>query len=295
MARKVTKRTAKTEPLGLRADCTALYIRVSTDQQAAEGFSLEAQRERLEARCTSEGWRLCDESIYVDAGESGKSTDRAAFQRMRAAIGDGVIRRVIVTKLDRLSRNTRDFLDFLDYCDKRNCAIVSIAEAFDTGTPVGRAVVTILMAFAELERTQIKDRVLSGKQVNAGAGGYNGAPAPLGYNYDGGKFTANEHAATVRRIYREFLAGSGMKEIADGLTRDQVSTAKGGKWAGATVRFILQNGAYAGISQWAGIEKDANTYPAIVTVAEYEAAVRRLRALKPGKPARVVDNHAGRV
>lgn len=290
MARKVTKRTAKTEPLGLQADCTALYIRVSTDQQAAEGFSLEAQRERLEARCKSEGWRLCAEHVFTDAGESGKSTDREAFQRMRAAIGDGAVKRVIVTKLDRLSRNTRDFLDFLDFCDKHNCAIVSIAEAFDTGNPTGRAVVTILMAFAELERTQIKDRVMTGKQQSAKTGGFNGSRIPIGYTYAGGVFTQNEHASTVRRIFSEFVGGSTMKDIAARLEKDQVPTAAGGAWAGATVRHILTNGLYAGKRQWAGVEMAIEEFPAIITVETYEAAVNRLKALKPGKPSKLTGD-----
>ena len=144
MARQSTTRsTQKQAKLGIRADATALYTRVSTDRQADEGYSLDAQRERLLAYCTAQGWAADASHIYTDAGISGKSTDRPAYQRMLAAIEAGEVRRVVVTKLDRLSRNTKDFLGLLDYCDSRDCALVSIAESFDTGTAVGLSLIHI--------------------------------------------------------------------------------------------------------------------------------------------------------
>lgn len=289
MAYKMTKRQPKPSNLGLQTDCTALYIRVSTDAQAEEGFSLDAQRQRLEAMCVANGWPLCEEHVYIDAGESGKSTARPAFQKMHGAIDAGLINRVVVTKLDRLSRNTRDFLEFLDYCTARDCAIVSIAESFDTGTATGRAVVTVLMAFAELERTQITDRVMSGKRQKAQTGGYNGSRAPYGYIYDRNeqRFQIDDaQAAIVRRIFTEFLTGDGMKAIADRLNNQAIPTKMGGTWDASTIRYILRNGAYAGLLQWDGVEKKhGNIHPAIVSEETYRAALRRLSALKPGRVA----------
>ena len=90
----------------------------------------------------------------------------------------------------------------------------------------------------------------------------------------------------MRRIFYEFVGGSTMKDIAARLEKDQVPTAAGGAWAGATVRHILTNGLYAGKRQWAGVEMAIEEFPAIITVETYEAAVRRLKALKPGKPGR---------
>lgn len=92
---------------------------------------------------------------------------------MIAAIVNGVVNRVVVTKLNRLSRNTRESLELFDCGDERDCSIVSTAESFDTGTPVGRTEVTLLMAFAELERMQISDRVITGKGQKAQTGGFN--------------------------------------------------------------------------------------------------------------------------
>ena len=165
--------------------------------------------------CAANGWTVCAEHVYIDAGESGKSAARPAYQRMTEAIEAGAVNRVVVTKLDRLSRNTRDFLEFLDYCDSRGCAIVSIAESFDTGTPIGRAGVTVLMAFAELERRQITDRVMTGKREEARQGGYNGARCPLGYTYENQTWQIAEPAATtVQTIFDRFTAGDAMKTIA---------------------------------------------------------------------------------
>lgn len=289
MAHKMTKRTPKPAKLGLQTDCTALYIRVSTDMQAEEGFSLDAQRQRLQAMCVANGWRLCEDHIYIDAGESGKSTARPAFQKMHGVIDAGLVNRVVVTKLDRLSRNTRDFLEFLDYCTARDCAIVSIAESFDTGTATGRAVVTVLMAFAELERSQIKDRVMSGKRQKAQTGGYNGSRAPFGYVYDRNeqRFQVDDaQAAIVRRIFTEFLTGEGMKAIATRLNAQAIPTKNGGAWDASTIRYILRNGAYAGLLQWDGeVEKRSDIHPAIITEEMYRAALRRLSALKPGRVA----------
>ena len=288
MARKIVKRLPKSETLGMVTDCVALYIRVSTDKQADEGFSLEAQRERLIAYCTAQAWPVCQEHIYIDAGESAKSTSRPAYQRMIAAIDAGAVRRIVATKLDRLSRNTRDFLGLLDYCDAHNVGVVSLGESFDTSTPVGRAVVTILMTFAELERKQISDRVMSGKAEKARQGGFNGSAAPFGYIYADGAFTVDsDRAATVQRIFDTFLAGATMADIARELNADGTPTARGGKWASATIRWILSNGAYAGLSQWDGVETTDGTYPAIITPELYAAADARLRSLKPGKPAKV--------
>ena len=83
MARKLNKRNESSQDQqALPVDCTALYIRVSTDKQAEEGFSLDEQKRRLEQFCQGHGWNVCPDHIYVDAGVSGKSTARPGFQKM---------------------------------------------------------------------------------------------------------------------------------------------------------------------------------------------------------------------
>ena len=287
MARKSTKRISKAKQTALAMEgATALYIRVSTDTQATEGYSLAAQHEKLTAYCTAQWWPAAEAHIYVDAGVSAKTTEREQFQAMLAAVAAGSVRRIVAVKLDRLSRNTRDFLGLLDYCDDHACGIVSIAESFDTSTPVGRAVVTVLMAFAELERSQIADRMQSGRDQKARGGERNGAPVPYGYAIAGDGWEVDaERADVVRRIFDQFNAGASLRGIAASLNADQVPAPRGRAWYPQAVGYILDNGLYAGLVQYngrEGIEQDA--IPAIIKRTAYDAAGARLRTLRRGNP-----------
>ena len=108
MARKNGKTAAK--QAALPTGCTALYIRVSAEKQADEGYSLDAQRNRLEAYCCAMGWGLCgDDFVYVDAGLSGKTTDRPAFQRLMTDAGTGKFQRVVSVALDRMAARQATF------------------------------------------------------------------------------------------------------------------------------------------------------------------------------------------
>jgi site-specific DNA recombinase len=205
---------------------------------------------------------------------------------MLAAVAAGDVRRIVAIKLDRLSRNTRDFLALLDYCDEHACGIVSIAEAFDTSTPVGRAVVTVLMAFAELERSQIADRMQLGRDEKARQGERNGAPIPYGYRLEGDTWALdNNQAATIRRIFAEFNTGASLRSVAAMLNSDGVPAPKGAAWYPAQIRYILDNGLYAGVVQYRGngvtLSEDI---PSVVDCATYDAAGARLGHLKRGNP-----------
>ena len=282
MARKATKTTGQA---GTTAGQTALYIRVSTAGQAEHGYSLDAQRERLAAYCLAMGWTVDAEHVYVDAGVSGKSTERAAYQAMLAAAQAGDITRIVAVKLDRLSRNVRDFLGLVDTLGAWGCGLALLAEQFDSGTPQGRFALTMFASLAELERHTITDRMLSGKRAKAVAGGWCGGPLPYGYQWQGELTIATEpeQAATVRRVYEMFVLGWGLTEIARILDADGVPTAQGGTWDGNTVRYLLGNGAYAGLAQWDGVESGSQTFDAIIEPAVYEIAQQRLAGLKRGR------------
>lgn len=287
MTRKINKRSAKQLGLGAKIDCTALYIRVSTEKQADEGFSLDAQKSRLRAYCEAQQWLVCSDHIYVDAGISGKSTvGRDSFNAMMQAAKDGTIKRVVAIKLDRIARNTKDFLAIVDTLQGYGCDLVLIKESFDTSTPQGKFALTMFAAIAELEASMITERLMSGKGEKAAQGGYNGARCPLGYTYTNGEFAINENqAVTVRDIFSSFVNGQSMASIAAALNAGNVATARGGQWHTETVKVILFNGFYAGLSQWDGIEKDG-THPAIISRRTYEDAHTRLKGLKPGKQAK---------
>ena len=283
MARKMSKRqTGEQLALGAKAEVTALYIRVSTERQAEEGYSLDAQAQRLGAYCQAQGWDVDAKRIYTDAGVSGKSTHREQFQAMMQAAHAGEIHRIVAMKLDRIARNVKDFLGIVEELEAAGCDLVLIKESFDTSTPHGKFALTMFAAMAELEAATITERVMSGKAQKAQEGGYNGARCPLGYKYDQGAFSVVGDAAdTVRYIFASFVAGQGMQAIAQELNDTGTPTARGGAWYASTVRAILQNGFYAGLSQWDGTEQPGS-HPAIISRELYEAAHCRLKVLCPG-------------
>lgn len=283
MARKLNKRQPKPQAgLGIKSGITALYVRVSTDRQADEGNSLEAQRDKLMAHCALNGWQVDEQSIYVDAGVSGKTTEkRDAFNAMLDAARAGQIERIVVTKRDRFARNTVDFLTKTDELTRLGVALVCLDINLDTSTPVGKFISTIFAGFAEWEASLITDRVMTGKAQNAKNGGYNGSRAPMGYTYRDGEFVLNEQAGTVYTIFQMFLDNCSLTYIAERLNATDVPTAKGGRWYPATVRYVLTNGFYAGLAQWHGVESQG-THEAIVSRETYEAAHTKLASMKPG-------------
>lgn len=289
MARKVApkRQTHSERNVAQDSGCTALYVRVSTDKQASEGYSLDAQLQRLTAYCAAHGWTVCSEHVYTDAGQTGTNTDREALQRMLAAAQAGAIRRIVAIKLDRLARNVRDFLGLVDSLSSWGCDLALIAENFDTSTPTGKFALTLFAAMAELEAGTITERVMTGKRQKAQEGGFNGSPAPLGYTLVDGTFVPNEDAGTVESIFDWFVGGDSLTEIAKRLAETKAPTARGGAWRPVTVRYILSNGVYAGIAQWDGAEMPEQ-YPAIVGGDIYEAAQRRLADLRPGRPKAIV-------
>jgi len=274
MARKNGKATMAKNALPM--GCTALYIRVSTDKQADEGYSLDAQRRRLEEYCSAMQWVLCgDDFVYVDAGLSAKTTDRPAFQRMLSDADAGKFQRIIAVALDRLARSTRDFLAVVDVLDKAGIAIVLLKQNFDTGTPQGRFALTMFAALAELEAANISDRTMTGRIEKARQGGFNGAPVPFGYDYDGKTFTPNAHGETVKAIFADYLGGAAINKLADALNAGGIPTATKAKWYASTVSYVLHNGFYAGLVQYDGHEVDGG-HPALVERAAYEAVQAQL-------------------
>ena len=278
MAMKISKRnqkaTAQTAPLPI---FTAMYIRVSTEKQADEGYSLEAQESRLQSYCDAQGWTVDPAHVYIDAGISGKSTDRPAFSAMMQAAQDGKIARIVAIKLDRLARNTNDFLGTVEKLQAFGCDLVLLKESFDTGTPHGKFALTMFAAIAELEASQIAERTMSGRKQKATQGGDNGRYTPLGYTFDNGHYSIDETPAdTVRNIFTDFVAGESLTAIASRLNAQDTPTARGGKWYPATVRYILTNGFYAGLTQYDG-QSVSGGHPAIITADTYAAAVAILR------------------
>lgn len=184
----------------------ALYIRVSTQEQADEGYSIGAQTDRLTAYCKARDWLVFD--TYIDPGFSGSNTDRPALKKLIHDVKKKKIDIVLVYKLDRLSRSQKDTLLLIeDVFNKHDVSFVSINENFDTSTAFGRAMIGILSVFAQLEREQIRERTMMGRLERAKDGYFHGGGFdPIGYDYVDGNLVINEHEALqVRKVYELFL------------------------------------------------------------------------------------------
>ena len=158
------------------------YCRVSTDMQAAQGLSLDDQREAIKQCAADRGWVV--EEIFVDGGFSAKNTDRPAFQRMTKAIkdSDGAISAVLVTKLDRLTRSLRDLCSINeDLLDPYGCNLVAIRDGINTFEPVSKMLLPFLAIIGQIERQNTGERVRATIQHIREQGGHYGK-VPFGFS-----------------------------------------------------------------------------------------------------------------
>ncbi len=198
---------------------TALYTRVSTEAQAEEGYSIEAQKKLLEAFCISK--EIQNFKFYTDAGYSGSNLDRPAINELIGEIKAGRVQSVAVYKLDRLSRSQKDTLFLIeDVFNPNGVGFISLSENMDTSTPIGRAMLGIMSAFAQLERETIKMRTRMGMKERVKSGLWmGGGKIPFGYDYDknSGKLIKNADSETVKKIYEMYLDGKSPAFIANAL------------------------------------------------------------------------------
>ncbi len=256
---------------------TGIYVRVSTQEQAKEGYSIGEQKERLSQYASAMGWTVHD--CYVDAGFSGSSTDRPSLQRLIDDVESGIIDRVLVYKLDRLSRSQKDTLHLIeDVFLANDCAFVSMSENFDTATPFGKAMIGILAVFAQLEREQIKERLMMGKDARARQGGYVGK-IPIGYDYDvkTQSLVVNDYEAMqIKRIFDMYLSGMTINAIEKSL---EGIKHKYGIWRYSTLRKMLRSRIYLGEIHWHG-EWYKSTHTPLITEDMHTRAVMRLDKTK---------------
>jgi DNA invertase Pin-like site-specific DNA recombinase len=231
----------------------ALYVRVSTEDQAREGFSLDAQMKKLEAHCRVMGWTPVDR--FTDDGYSGRNTDRPEYKRMMASMSEWDI--LLVLKMDRIHRNSMNFASMIDNLKANGKEFNSIHEKFNTKTAMGRFVMDFMQRIAQLESEQIGERVKMGMEKKAKHGtGTLGSGHPYGYMYDDGKLKIDvDEALTVRAIYNLYLKKVSVSEIARTLNDAHIPAKKGGAWNRQSIDGILKNPLYSGHLRWNGITR----------------------------------------
>ena len=227
---------------------TGIYIRVSTEEQAREGFSINGQKEKLKQYAYARGWDIYD--FYIDDGISGKNLkDRPQVLKMLEDIKSGKVNNVLVYKIDRLTRSTKNLIELIDLFNDNDCAFNSLMEAIDTSTATGRMFIKIVGIFAEFERENLAERVSFGYEQKTREGNYTNVNGVYGYDYvvGSGELLVNEQEAElVREIYNLYLQGNSMLKISKYLKDKQVPTKRGGVWSSSTISSILTNPLYIG-------------------------------------------------
>ena len=229
----------------------ALYARVSTDEQAEEGYSLGAQLEVMRAYCEINDLTVAEE--YVDDGYSGRNTRRPAYSRMFSPEEQSNWDVLVVMKMDRIHRNSRNFMDMMDDLQRHGKQFVSAYDRIDTSTAVGRFVMDMIQRIAQLESEQIGERTYMGMRQKAEEGaGLLGFNAPFGYRFDEDSclVSVDDELDTVREIYDLYLSGWTMDAIAYRLNCQDTLTRKGNPWNKFNLRTILHNPIYAGYLHW---------------------------------------------
>lgn len=249
-----------------------IYVRVSSKEQV-DGYSIGEQIERLEKYADAMEWEIV--KTFVDPGYSGGNTDRPGLKDMIKEIEKGGIDKVVVYKLDRLSRSQLDTLYLIEKVFlANNTDFVSMSENFDTSTPFGRAMIGILAVFAQLEREQIKERTMVGKEARAKEGKWGGGSTePIGYNYNVAKdlLEIDEYEAMqIRELFEIFLKGTPLRTI-ETIFLEKGYSHKHGTWDSKSMRRVLKNKIYRGYIRYRDTYYEAEHTP-IISEEIYERA-----------------------
>src|SRR5829696_6424754 len=203
----VIRKASITAPL--RKLRCGVYTRKSSEEGLEMEFnSLDAQRESCESYIASqkpEGWVLVPDR-YDDGGISGATLERPALKRLLADIEAQRVDVVVVYKIDRLSRALMDFSKLVEVFDRNNVTFVSVTQAFNTTTSMGRLTLNILLSFAQFEREVIGERIRDKFAASRKKGMWMGGFVPLGYDVKDRKLVVNQgEAATVRMMFDRFI------------------------------------------------------------------------------------------
>ena len=219
------------------------YIRVSTEEQAREGISLEVQEDKIKKYVDLHNLELVE--VIRDEGKSGKDLNREGIQKIMSWCREGKIDQLIVYKMDRLTRRTLDLLTLVEEVFKPNSVqFHSISEKVDTSTAQGKFFLTITGAMAQMERDLISERTREALRYKISQGENVGSP-PLGFLAEDKKLLRIDGEFKVvnyiKSLKRKRLS---LRQIVNRLNEQGISTKRGGKWYAGTVRYILRNGRY---------------------------------------------------
>jgi len=260
------------EKLEVRA--AAIYARVSSEDQVS-GTSLDDQVDKCLKQAAVYGWEIPQERIFIDDGYSGSNLERPQISRLRQAIAAGEVDCVMVFKLDRLSRNIRDTVNLVleEWSKTHKVVFRSVTEDFNTNSPLGTLIFSILASFAHFERDVIRDRTENGRRRRFGQGRRAVAAPPFGYTYGevaGTMVIVPAQAEVVKRIYHLYLKGLGFHKIAMQLNAAGYRTTGGALWTDHSIRYVATNEVYTGKVKYSG-EYGAGHHDAIIDQETFDA------------------------
>ncbi len=221
----------------------AVYRRVSTEDQANEGYGLEVQSTRCAAQIVAKGWIQVGE--YSDAGISGTkdSSERPGLAAVLAAAENDEIDAVVVLALDRLGRNTRLVLSLVETFADAEVEIVSCKESLDTSTPQGKFVLTMFAALAQLERDTIVERTTAGRDARGQVDGEKGGRVPMGYkrSIEGVIEVDVVSSNIVKAMFALYDQKMTLTAISDYMNSIGIRTPRNKIWHPSSVSVVINN------------------------------------------------------
>lgn len=302
------------ENMNKKVTRVAIYCRVSTTEQAEEGYSIGEQERLLIEYCDKQGYEVY--KTYADKGISGKDIKhRPAMQSMLEDATQKRFDMVISWKINRISRKLADAIKIVDLLETYGITYLSYSEPFETNTPAGRMQFQMMALIGEFERSTIAQNVKMGMCAKARSGEWCGGIAPLGYKWIPMEGTENsarkksmlaideKEAETVRLIYELYASGKGYKAIVNKINKEGYKTKLGNEFSVAQLRTILTNPVYIGKVRF-NVRRDwnekrrhnINPDPIIVDGIhepilniELWNRVQAMISQKSGKPSRIYD------
>ncbi|CAI3587618.1 recombinase family protein [Clostridium neonatale] len=305
----VTARTIANQ----QAKKVAIYCRVSTTEQAEEGYSIGEQKKLLTYECEKNGNTIY--KIYSDEGISGKNIKaRPALKELLNDANEGKFDSVMVWKINRIGRNLKDVLDMVDLFDRNNITFKSATEPFDTTTPGGKMQFQMMALIGEFERGTIAQNVKMGMMARAREGRWNGNVV-IGYDLKLKEHTTNKkrkdtelvvnekEAEIVRTIFKMYSQGNGYKAIANYLNKFGYKTKKGNPFSLTAIKDILNNPVYIGKIRynlrpnWSEKRRKGTSSNPLIVDGKHEAIIEQelwdkvqsMLQTSKGKPSRIYD------
>ncbi|MFH1782149.1 MAG: recombinase family protein [Candidatus Omnitrophota bacterium] len=257
----------------------AIYVRVSTDEQANRGYSLAAQVDQIKSFIKNQGWAALE--IYSDDGYSAKNRNRPALKRLLSDASDKRFDIVLAYKIDRLSRRLKDLIEIVEELSHYEVGFKSITELIDTTTPEGRLMFHQFGSFAQYERELIGRRTKMGMLKRFKERKWYGGPAPYGYTLNGDGLKIKESEAKIVRLIYDLAdkKNMGVINIARYLNEKKINTIHTKLWRQNTVYNILTNPRYIGEWHWGG-ERIAGAHKPIIKQAQFDKIQKDLKVRK---------------